>query len=70
MIGVNRSGSDPRGLQYAGASAVYDPLGEAVLELGDEETVGIAELELERVKAIRHELPFQQDAYDFRIVRD
>ena len=70
VIGVNRSGSDPRGLHYAGASAVYDPLGEAVLELGDKEAVGVAELELERVRSIRRELPFQQDADEFRFVRD
>lgn len=68
VVGVNRSGSDPRGLVYAGASAVYDPLGETVLELGDKEGVGAAELELERVSSVRRKLPFQQDADEFRLI--
>lgn len=65
VIGVNRSGQDPRGLTYAGASAVYDPLGETVLDLGSDDCTGRAEISLERVTAVRSQLPFQQDADDF-----
>lgn len=68
VIGVNRSGSDPRGMQYAGASAVYDPLGEAVLDLGDEEGVGSVQIELKNVLTIRSELPFQDDADNFTLL--
>jgi len=67
VIGVNRSGSDPRGMSYAGGSAVYDPLGEIVLDLGTQESSGIVTVELARVAQIRTELPFQQDADDFEL---
>ena len=67
VIGVNRSGDDPRGMKYSGASAVYDPLGESVLDLGSGETSGCAVIELEKVRAIRSLLPFQQDADEFKL---
>jgi predicted amidohydrolase len=67
VIGVNRSGKDPRGLEYAGGSVVYDPLGETVLDLGTEECSGCATIELDKVKAVRSQLPFQQDADDFEL---
>jgi len=62
VIGVNRSGRDPRGLVYKGGSAVYDPLGDTVLDLGDREKDGVAVIDLDDVARIRHELPFQRDA--------
>ena len=65
VIGVNRSGEDPRGLKYLGGSAVHDPLGESVLELGSGEHSGCALMELEEVRSLRSLLPFQQDADDF-----
>jgi len=67
VIGVNRSGKDPRGLVYAGGSAVYDPLGQTVLDLGGGEGNASACLELEKVNAIRRQLPFQQDADGFKL---
>ena len=66
VIGVNRSGEDPRGLKYSGGSAVYDPLGETVLDLGIGEHSGCAVIELEKVRSLRSLLPFQQDADDFK----
>ena len=67
VIGVNRSGRDPRGLEYAGASAVYDPLGETILDLGAEQGSGSITIELQKVKQVRRKLPFQQDADDFEL---
>jgi predicted amidohydrolase len=67
VIGVNRSGKDPRGLQYAGGSAVYDPLGETVLDLGAVEGSGAIKIELDKVEAIRSQLPFLQDADEFEL---
>lgn len=67
VIGVNRSGTDPRGLEYAGASAVYDPLGNIVVDLGGSECSENARIELGRVVAVRTELPFQQDADNFKL---
>ncbi len=68
VIAVNRSGSDPRGLEYAGASAVYDPLGECMLDLGAVEGHGLVTIALDSVTKIRRELPFQQDADDFQLM--
>jgi len=68
VLAVNRSGSDPRGLEYAGASAVYDPLGETLLDLGAKECSGTVTLDLERVAQNRSELPFQQDADRFKLL--
>jgi omega-amidase len=67
VIGVNRSGRDPRGLEYIGASAVYDPLGETVLDLGAAECSKSTTIEQDKVRGIRSRLPFQQDADDFRL---
>ncbi len=68
VIGVNRIGQDQRGLEYAGASVVLDPLGETVLDLGAEQGSAIASLSLDKVLATRRELPFQADADEFRMV--
>ncbi len=68
VIGVNRSGSDPRGMTYAGASVVFDPLGEVVLELGEDEAAESTVIELQKVEDIRSKLPFQQDADDFQLL--
>jgi len=68
VIGVNRSGSDPRGMTYAGASVVFDPLGEAVLDLGKEEATKSIVIELQKVENIRSKLPFQQDADHFELL--
>lgn len=65
VVGVNRSGSDPRGFNYAGASAIYDPLGEEILNLGDKEVVKAGRLSLREVATIRRKFPFQQDADQF-----
>ena len=69
VIGVNRSGEDPRGLEYSGGSTIYGPLGETLLDLGAGECSGSATIELARVVAIRDQLPFQLDADDFELVR-
>ena len=67
VIGVNRSGRDPRGLEYAGGSAVYDPLGDPVLDLGSDECSKKTRIELQKVRDIRVQLPFLQDADDFEL---
>jgi omega-amidase len=67
VIGVNRSGRDPRGLTYAGKSAVYDPLGETLLELGSGECSERISVGLAKVKETRSLLPFQQDADNFKL---
>ena len=67
VIGVNRSGMDPRGFEYAGGSAVYDPLGQTVLDLGTVEAGKSVCIEMDKVTSVRNQLPFQQDADKFRL---
>jgi omega-amidase len=67
VIGVNRSGEDPRGLKYSGGSVVHDPLGETKLDLGSGEQSGCVLIELDKVRSTRRLLPFQQDADDFKL---
>lgn len=67
VIGVNRAGKDGRGLQYSGGSAIFDPLGETVLDLGSGERSGSAIIDMDQVRSLRRLLPFQQDADDFTL---
>lgn len=67
VVGVNRCGTDPHGLEYLGRSAVYDPLGETVVDLGTAECSTVCTLALEHVETVRSKLPFQQDADRFSI---
>jgi omega-amidase len=68
VIGVNRSGKDPKGFVYVGGSAVYDPLGETVLDLGAVEGSGSVTIELENVTTTRCQLPFLRDADEFQLL--
>jgi predicted amidohydrolase len=67
VVAVNRVGEDGHGKRYPGGSVVFDPMGEALLELGDSEGLGAQALDLERVAAVREQLPFQRDADDFEL---
>ena len=67
VIGVNRSGGDPRGMEYAGGSAVYDPLGSTILDLGAKACSKSTRIEMDKVTAIRSQLPFQLDADHFEL---
>ena len=67
VIGVNRSGQDPRGLEYAGGSAVYDPLGSTTLDLGANACSKSTRIEMDKIIAIRSQLPFQLDADRFEL---
>ena len=57
MIGCNRCGRDPY-VAYPGQSVVVDPLGEIVVEAGEEESVLEAEIDVERVRQLRRDMPF------------
>ena len=60
VAGVNRVG-EGGGLKYSGDSAIIDPLGEVLAEASRDETLLIADVDPERVKAVRERLPFMQD---------
>lgn len=60
MVGVNRVGDDPK-LHYNGYSSVFDPMGNELLTIENEEGVFVAELSLEKVKEVRTKFPFLED---------
>jgi predicted amidohydrolase len=60
VAGVNRVGSGG-GLDYAGDSAVIDPLGEVLATAAGGETMLLADLDLARVRKVRKDLPFLND---------
>lgn len=68
VIGVNRVGQDGKGVQYPGRSVVHDPLGRRAADLGDTECCRLVELELEQVRRVREEFPFQADADRFELL--
>ncbi|WP_378179605.1 amidohydrolase [Aquimarina sp. SS2-1] len=69
-VGVNRIGLDGKGYEYNGHSAVYDILGNSVLEEKPIEREGIfyATLDKSLVEDTRKKLPFLADADRFKII--
>ncbi len=69
-IGVNRVGLDGKGFEYNGHSAVYDVLGNSVLEENpvERETVLYATLDKAHIENTRKKLPFLEDADRFQII--
>lgn len=60
MIGVNRVGTDPFNT-YNGCSAVFDPMGNEIVLVENDEKIIEAEIDLEKVGATRGKLPFLND---------
>ena len=60
VVGVNRVGTGD-GLTYVGDSVILDPLGDPVAVAGDGECVIAAEVDPERVRAVRAKFPFLAD---------
>ena len=60
MVGVNRVGNDPFNT-YNGCSAVFDPMGNEIVLVENEEKIIEAEIDLGKVSATRSKLPFLQD---------
>jgi predicted amidohydrolase len=60
VVGVNRVGVGD-GIAYDGGSCVIDPFGETIAEAGEEEAVLLADLDPERVAAVRTRYPFLED---------
>lgn len=69
-IGVNRVGLDGKGYEYNGHSAIYDVLGNSVLEENpvEKETILYATLDKNHIASTRKKLPFLDDADHFRVI--
>jgi len=68
VVAVNRVGRDGNGVAYPGHSAVYDPMGDAVIAPWEEEGCHSAELSLETLRVVRERFPFSAEADAFQIV--
>jgi omega-amidase len=64
VIGLNRVGQDGNQLTYRGGSAVIDPTGKVLLELGDRKKVDTVELSALTLKEYRAAFPAWMDADD------
>jgi len=62
VVAVNRTGND-RKLHYNGYSGIYDPMGNEVDFLPDEEKIISAEISMENVKQVRNKFPFLDDIF-------
>jgi predicted amidohydrolase len=60
VIGVNRTGDDPH-VSYNGCSSVFNPTGEEIICIENEEKLIIAELDTELVKQTRERFNFLED---------
>lgn len=67
VIGVNRAGPDGKGVMYGGCSAVYGPLGETLVELGQHPAAVTVDLQQQQIQQIREQLPFLKDGDGFVI---
>jgi len=68
VIGLNRVGVDGNELPYAGDSAVIDPLGEPLVELGAQEQVITVTLDPAPLLAHRERFPAWMDADEFSLM--
>ncbi len=60
MIGVNRIGEDPYN-QYNGYSSIFDPMGNELVSVSNEEKIIYYEIDLNEVAKVRNKLPFLKD---------
>jgi omega-amidase len=67
VLGVNRTGTDGRGLTYAGDSLIAGPLGEIIEILGAEEGTISHTLDREKLDEVRLKFPFWRDSERFLI---
>lgn len=67
VIGVNRVGIDGNELPYAGDSAVIDPLGEPLVELGPQEQVVTVTVDPAPLLQHRERFPAWMDADEFTL---
>lgn len=64
-VGVNRTGKDAYRLQYPGASAAYNALGDELVFLDSDQEVDTVTLNLEELQMLRKKHPFLEDRDDF-----
>lgn len=68
VVAVNRVGADANGVEHNGCSSVYNPLGDEIYIVpNNEEMLVVATLSAQHIKEIRHQFPFLKDKDNFEI---
>lgn len=71
VVGVNRTGTDGKGINYNGHSVVIDPKGMAITSVNNENSEWItAEIDLECLGDFREKFPVSMDSDGFEIKLD
>lgn len=65
VVGVNRVGTDGKGLTYSGDSSVFGPLGEQIWQEHGNAAVHTVTLDKDALTDVRTRLPFLKDADNF-----
>jgi len=65
--GLNRIGSDGKGINYAGDSLIIDPLGVIVADAADQAVALVQTLSAGQLQQVRSQLPFLRDADAFQL---
>lgn len=60
MVGVNRVGNDPFN-EYSGNSSVFDPMGNEIVLVENDERIIYADIDIEQVKETKERLQFLKD---------
>ena len=60
VLGVNRVGVDPK-LKYSGYSSIFDPMGNEMVTVSEEEKIVTAEIVKEKADEVKATLPFLND---------
>ena len=68
VAAVNILGADGNGTEYSGASAVYAPDGDVLIEAADTAETLSCTLSMARLQALRAQFPVWQDADDFELI--
>jgi predicted amidohydrolase len=61
VVGANRIGTDPNGLEYSGGSAIYGPEGRKICSASATCQIHVCEFDPAGADAVRSELPFLDD---------
>lgn len=69
VAGVNRTGTDGKGIKYSGGSCIIGFRGDEILSAGNEPAVHTAELSFQALLDYRKEFPAWMDADRFRVIQ-
>lgn len=67
VVGVNRAGTEPNGIEYSGNSGVYSPIGKNHFISEEKEGIYFVLIQKSELTETREKFPFQKDADCFTV---